>query len=512
MVVKLRYPRIVFVLLTCLMPSALFALPFSITPAEPLSSTLSQGQLTQALYTVQNNSTKTLPGNSIYSLPDHVTQITSNTSYPNLCSAIFTLQPKNTTGDACTLQLLVNGAVNGFDPNPLKHLFICMPGNKTCVGTNSPLNVALIPVLPIIAIAGFTIDFSPLGETINIQTTADNGASWTPHSLVQQSQVDVNGISCNDGACIGCITNYDSNNNTFPGILTSSNNGNSWSQQNLTLPPGFTTGQLHGIDCNGQTCQAVGSYTNSHGSTQPAIATTTNTGATWSQQTLPLPGGYTIGQMNGITCSGNTCFGAGTYNNGAIFPGIIKTTDGETWSQQILTLSDPDSTVGELNGISCTDTACLAAGLYENVSGHDIPTVYTSTDMGAIWTQQDVLYSGFNDSFFNAINCTADFCIAVGVASNRPLSDEPHVPMIAVLNASGLQSQQVLPLLPGFTSCDLNGIKCTGNTCIAAGSCISASIEPNSIQYIAMSSDQGITWSQQTVGISGTYSQFNAVG
>lgn len=522
MAVQTRFPKIVFILLmfsSLLGPSVLFALPFSIAPAQTLPSTLSTGQLTTAFYTVQNNSNKVLSGNALYSSPVNVTQITSNADYPYLCKETFTLQPKHTQGDACTLQLLINGPINGFDSNPLHHLFICMPGNKTCVGTNTPLNVTMIPVVPIIAVAGFTVDANSMSETINIQTTATHGASWIPHNIIpanQHAQVDVNGISCDEGACMASITHHDAQNNNFPGVLASANNGNTWLEQSLNLPDGFSTGQLLGIDCHATTCRAVGAYTSLQGNTQPAIATSTNTGATWSQQTLALPIGYNIGQMKSITCSGNNCLGAGYYYNGTtLSPGIIKTMDGTTWDQQILTISDPQSRGGELNGVSCTDTACLAAGFYVDNQVYNISTIYTSTDMGSTWSQQDVNYPSYTDSFFNAIHCTHDFCVAAGFASNRPLSNEPHKSIVAMFDANGtLQSQQTLPLLAGYTSCDLNGIQCEDRTCIAAGACISESIDQTSVQYIATSSDSGATWSQQIMGTSGPfiYSIFNAAG
>ena len=58
------------------------------------------------------------------------------------------MNPYGTAGDSCTLELTVFGAINGNDPNPHHHLFVCFTGGITCAGTLFPLNVSTITPSP----------------------------------------------------------------------------------------------------------------------------------------------------------------------------------------------------------------------------------------------------------------------------------------------------------------------------------------------------------------------------
>ena len=246
-------------------------------------------------------------GNFIRYLPPNVTQIVADNSYPDLCTSSFTLQPKNTPGDSCTLQLLISGVVNANDPNPAHHLFACFPGGKTCAGTLYPLNVEE----SIIAAAGVYVDQEAYSS--DIQTTLDYGETWTQQrvpSITGYSSSLLAGVS----SCSGAGEAFNSTGDNFSIVAVSTDNGKTWSQQLLTAPEGYQNGRLQGIFCSSAACWAVGDYTNSlSGYTQPVVTMTSNTGTTWSQQVLALPSGYTIGQMAGITCSGTTCIGVGYF-------------------------------------------------------------------------------------------------------------------------------------------------------------------------------------------------------
>lgn len=119
------------------------ALPFTIvpTPGTTLPTLINPGQTITARYTVTNNTGGMRAHNYVKYLPPHVTQITHDAAYPDLCGATFDLAP----GASCQLELLISGAVNGSDPNPHHHLFICLSGGATCAGTPSALHVSAGP-------------------------------------------------------------------------------------------------------------------------------------------------------------------------------------------------------------------------------------------------------------------------------------------------------------------------------------------------------------------------------
>lgn len=158
---------ILFVLLVVFHASLSYALPFSITvrAGSTLPTNVVTGFPVPALYTVANNTQQSTIGDFVKYLPPNVTQVTVDATYPDLCGATFNLTPTGTVGSSCTLELMVSGAVNGSDPNPHNHLFVCFSGGLTCAGTPNGLNV--------------TNNFAPTINSLSIYpatTTIQNGS------------------------------------------------------------------------------------------------------------------------------------------------------------------------------------------------------------------------------------------------------------------------------------------------------------------------------------------------
>ena len=139
--------------------SVSYALPFTIVPkaGTTLPTSVGVGQLATAYYTVFNNTNALRINNFTKYLPPNVFQITSGGTYPDTCGVLFNLARKGQTGDSCTLQLIISGAVNANDPNPHHHLFVCFPGGITCAGTLFPLNVVLTPTPPPVTLISLSV-------------------------------------------------------------------------------------------------------------------------------------------------------------------------------------------------------------------------------------------------------------------------------------------------------------------------------------------------------------------
>ena len=127
---------------TFLSTQAAYALVFNIVPKSgtSLPTTVPYNGSVYAFYTVQNNTSMVRYGNTVRNLPANVSNVTTHSFYSDTCGASFDLAPKGQSGDSCTLQLLISGAVNGL-PKP----FVCFAGNTKggCAGTNSQLNVTV---------------------------------------------------------------------------------------------------------------------------------------------------------------------------------------------------------------------------------------------------------------------------------------------------------------------------------------------------------------------------------
>ncbi len=141
----------------------LWCLPFTVSTKTDttLPSIIYPGMSVNAFYTVANMTAETRKNNFVKYLPPNVQQVTTNTVFSDTCGTIFDLAPKGEQGSSCTLQLNVSGPMNGNDPDPHHHLFVCYPAGKTCAGTLNSLNVQ----------QGY---YGSYGQLVSSQSAGDN--------------------------------------------------------------------------------------------------------------------------------------------------------------------------------------------------------------------------------------------------------------------------------------------------------------------------------------------------
>jgi hypothetical protein len=139
---KNGYSKIVslfLIIISVLISTLSYALPYIVVPkAGTMLPTQIIADPVTAFYTVTNITLRELPGSFVKYFPLNVNQVTTDSTYPDLCGKTFNLA----SGASCTLELSVSGVVNSSDPDPHHHLFVCTPNVPTCAGTNFPLNVA----------------------------------------------------------------------------------------------------------------------------------------------------------------------------------------------------------------------------------------------------------------------------------------------------------------------------------------------------------------------------------
>lgn len=208
-----------------------YALPFNITTTAGtvLPTNVIPGQTATAFYTVSNNTVSVRVNNYVKYLPSNVSQVTTDASVSNLCGPNFSLNAKDTVGSSCTLELSINGPVNGNDSDPHHHLFVCFPGGMACAGTLNSLNVASVTPSPFIFsyIANFGTNtialcsITSLGNFIGCHDSGAGAAFNTPAVLdfsplapyayvtnfgggagTEVSLCNVNGV---DGALTACV-------------------------------------------------------------------------------------------------------------------------------------------------------------------------------------------------------------------------------------------------------------------------------------------------------------------
>ncbi len=256
-----------------------------------------------------------------------------------------------------------------------------------------------------------------------IYVSTDRGAHWSlsanlplPDDLstpAESVQTALLGVACSASEVSNCSTvGYYTNSSgaTVPLSYTSSD-GQNWTLSetfpmpaDAMMPENKQRSILYGISCDGQTCTAVGSYTNTNKSIAPLSYTSTNGGQSWtlSQASLPLPADVPnnnqMSELRSIVCnSTDICSAVGYYYNNktGVSPlSYISSNGGVSW-QLSSTLPLPSDVIGQtfrqktyLNGIYCSKTGlnCSAVGYYTNKSGTVSTLSYTSDNAGSSWS------------------------------------------------------------------------------------------------------------------------------
>ncbi len=99
---RLYWKYVLFLVMTILVKSIpAYAVAYNIAAKSgtALPTQLVKGNRVPAFYTVTNNTQRTLNNGFVKYLPPNVTQVISDSMYPDLCGSTFTL----TRGASCTL-------------------------------------------------------------------------------------------------------------------------------------------------------------------------------------------------------------------------------------------------------------------------------------------------------------------------------------------------------------------------------------------------------------------------
>jgi photosystem II stability/assembly factor-like uncharacterized protein len=209
------------------------------------------------------------------------------------------------------------------------------------------------------------------------------------------------------------------------------------------------------------------------------VVVTSDGGRTWVSSALP-PG---IGNLTGISCSTTSCLAVGSTVDGSA--GIaVRTSDGRTWTP--LTLPTGEKSLGQ---VACgSPGACVAVGGGPSGSGE---MVLTTTDAGRSWDHAS-LPVGHDVS--NGISCPSPVsCVVVGELT--PPDGSPSGLIFSTSDGGQSWSgQAIAPVTSG-----LSGISCvTPATCVAVGGGIGPRGGPGA-GVILTTSNGGGSWTPRSL-------------
>lgn len=420
-------------------------------------------------------------------------------SFPLSISGISTPITRTTVANDCGNNLAAKSSCNiGVTITPTTSNAGTYINQTLAIGYQgrTPLLTNIKASVPLFVAAGM---YQKAETTLNpaFITSAD-GTAWSQQVLATNFTLSsATGLSCNGDTCVAAGAATDDDGIQKPEIYVSTNFGNSWSLQTLNLPTQTTAGLLLGVACVDNICNAVGSYTNTDANDRIGIATSLNSGSTWSQQTLSLLPSFVSETLAGISCSGSTCVavGYGIDNTSTAYEiSAVSTNSGSSWTQQSLSLP-AGYTNATLNGVACESSRCIAAGTFSTTGINNQFGIAISTNSGSTWSSTDINPpTGFTHGDLLGIHCSNGTCIAVG--DTYTTDSYATNPAIAISTDNGATwSSQALTLPAGYQSAELHSVYCTTQTCVAVGSYKNPDDE--SFMGIATSSDHGASWSQQ---------------
>ncbi len=342
--------------------------------------------------------------------------------------------------------------------------------------------------------------------------TSDAGHSWSAEPTPPGSS-SLAAISCASVAyctAVGSAAGPDPYSLPAASIVATTSSGTSWVAQ--PAPPGAPF--LSGVSCAGLapgssagTGGVGGTTTGSVGAgcwssvTFNGVIATTDGGAGWGLQAMPVPGNPV--QLRAMSCStGGACASAGNYYDAAdatMVPLLVDNpaaaTNGGGWAVRPLPFAS-----GRLDGIDCSSAnECVAvgqepgpppgaAGSSGQGAGAAQGVIVVSSDVAAgapAWTMAAPAGVGILES----VSCpTASICVAVG--GNAP-AGSPGGSLgtgVVLVSENGGSTWSSAALPPGVGL--LDAVTCpTASSCLAAGKSVASGI------VMLSSSDGGGTWS-----------------
>lgn len=274
---------------------------------------------------------------------------------------------------------------------------------------------------------------------------------------------------------------------------------------------------------------AAGQYRDSHMTRRPLLALSQDAGASWSYPAAINAPTFTPQDINpflneGIiastSCNSTLCILAGLYNDQhqVVRPLLSLSRDaGQTWiypatiNAPIFSPKNnyPFAHNGLFIGTSCSESTCIATGMYTDSYNKNRPLLALSQDSGTTWIYPDSITNPIftphnnnrfaSDGILYSASCSEAICIATGVYTDKQYANRP---LLAVSQDSGttwtypaaINSPQFIPGNPNpfIDEGGFNSGSCHGTTCIAAGEYTDNYMVSRPL--LALSQDAGKTW------------------
>jgi photosystem II stability/assembly factor-like uncharacterized protein len=261
-------------------------------------------------------------------------------------------------------------------------------------------------------------------------------------------------------------------------------------------------------------CLVANTFANTTQPTTPLLAggistLTTNDGAksspllvyedkqSWKVASIPanFPKAGNIG-VNGITCTDTACLALildQSTTKGITGHVFISQDKGKSWQNDTHNLNFPPSGEYMFDSINCMDKQCIIVGVSEKNNSH--PFFLTSNDAGLNWSYSNPTAEDNLPVLQNKLACNNHLCVSAG---NKKIAFNKQIPYLLVNDKTNTQWNHVNNI-QNFPS-NLNAVEISGTSCSSTGCTVVGfdMFDGDGFPIMITSHDQGTTWSYVT--------------
>jgi hypothetical protein len=298
-----------------------------------------------------------------------------------------------------------------------------------------------------------------------------------------------NGDSCTSGTFCMAVGDYSLNGLTVG--LSERLGGTGWIAEPVPSPAHGANIFANEVSCaSPSSCLFVGDHWAGKSGPSANLAEFWN-GTSWRIVTAPAPAKSTFNGIDDVACpTTKFCLAVGQSGGTHTFQDRAYTwTNGKTW-RQIAVPKPSGARNSELGALSCSDAhACMATGIYENRSGHDVPFAARWHD-GRWQLLATPTVRAQLETVFQTVSCpTATLCVAAGMTVDSTRHQYYHA--FAEVWSGGKWHVSTLRKPPSL----FIGISCPArNRCFASGYTFPS---PTAYSRPLIETWNGRTWSTQ---------------
>lgn len=321
-----------------------------------------------------------------------------------------------------------------------------------------------------------------------ILVTNDAWKTWKYPEVPNIAYTSLYSITCPSVNCVAVGRNQ----GLGAEIRISDNNGMTWMIPNSP----FNVPSLFGVKCSNNICVAVGGVDNH--SPGNNILRSQNTGKTWETSKLNFNANIANLVLKATAHQDQQwlAIGKSTTTDYQSAAGIaISEDNGKTWNW---ITSFNDMRADTLNGLTCNDKICVAAGSSAPKQFPSYATLVIKNSQDSNWSFLLPLQNNYYYSTLDDVTCSQEVCMAVGEILRGQNTATEGVVLISDAEGKNWNPQLPFSNISSIGYSHLSSVYCEDQTCVMAGF-FQQTMDAHLLGMLFTSHDKGEHWSSYIV-------------